>query len=69
MGLKSFWNNYKVLIVMGTSLGLIHAGWYHLKTNPLLRKQGGEYIPDPAIVAHVAPPPPSPQVPKPSKEK
>ncbi|KAJ8285049.1 hypothetical protein COCON_G00038990 [Conger conger] len=72
MGLKRLWNDYNVLIVMGPSLGLIHAGWYYLKSNPLLRKQREEYIPEPAIVAHVArslpkpnpqatpPPPPSP---------
>ncbi|KAK2817569.1 hypothetical protein Q5P01_025760 [Channa striata] len=26
MGLRAFWTNYKVLIVMGTGLGLIHWG-------------------------------------------
>uniref|UniRef100_A0A669DSH8 Uncharacterized protein n=1 Tax=Oreochromis niloticus TaxID=8128 RepID=A0A669DSH8_ORENI len=36
MGLRDLWSNYKVLIVMGTSLGLIHWGWYNLKGNPLL---------------------------------
>lgn len=38
MGLHIFWHNYKVLIVMGTGLGLIHWGWFNLKSNPLLHK-------------------------------
>ncbi|XP_071374508.1 uncharacterized protein [Centroberyx affinis] len=46
MGLRDFWRSYKVLIVMGTSLGLIHWGWYALKANPLLRKDRDEYIPE-----------------------
>jgi len=56
MGLREFWTNYKVLIVMGTSLGLIHWGWYNLKANPLLRKNREDYIPEPGIVAFVSPP-------------
>uniref|UniRef100_A0AAQ6IJB8 PNAS-117 n=1 Tax=Anabas testudineus TaxID=64144 RepID=A0AAQ6IJB8_ANATE len=56
MGLRTFWNNYKVLIVMGTSLGLIHWGWYNLKDNPLLHKPREEYVPEPGIVAYVSPP-------------
>uniref|UniRef100_A0A3B5K3J1 Uncharacterized protein n=1 Tax=Takifugu rubripes TaxID=31033 RepID=A0A3B5K3J1_TAKRU len=38
MSLRDIWKNYKVLIVMGSSLGLIHLGWYQLKANPLLHK-------------------------------
>ncbi|XP_071753070.1 uncharacterized protein LOC139909816 [Centroberyx gerrardi] len=56
MGLRDFWKSYKVLIVMGTSLGLIHLGWYALKANPLLRKDRDQYIPEPGIVAYVSPP-------------
>ncbi|XP_068582907.1 uncharacterized protein [Cebidichthys violaceus] len=56
MGLREFWHSYKVLIVMGTSLGLIHWGWYNLKANPQLRKVREEYIPEPGIVAYVSPP-------------
>lgn len=56
MGLRDLWSNYKVLIVMGTSLGLIHWGWYNLKGSPLLRKDGDEYIPEPGIVTYVSPP-------------
>lgn len=56
MGLRTFWENYKVLIVMGTSLGLIHWGWYNLKSNPLLHKPKEEYLPEPGIVAYVSPP-------------
>lgn len=32
------WRDYKVLIVMGSSLALIHAGWYQLKAHPHLYK-------------------------------
>uniref|UniRef100_A0A3Q2XT57 MFS transporter n=1 Tax=Hippocampus comes TaxID=109280 RepID=A0A3Q2XT57_HIPCM len=32
------WRDYKVLIVMGGSLALIHAGWYQLKARPHLYK-------------------------------
>ncbi|XP_070409714.1 uncharacterized protein [Nothobranchius furzeri] len=57
MGLRDFWQNYKVLIVMGTSLGLIHWGWYNLKSNPVLhRKEEEAYTPEPGIVAYVSPP-------------
>lgn len=56
MGLRQFWKNYKVLIVMGTSLGLIHLGWYNLKGNPLLQKNKENYVPEPGIVAFVSPP-------------
>lgn len=61
MGLQDFWRNYKVLIVMGSGLGLIHWGWFHLKSNPLLHKPRDDTVPEPAIVAYVsrpaAPPP------------
>lgn len=56
MGLQDLWRNYKVLIVMGTSLGLIHWGWYSMKTNPLLHKSREQYVPEPGIVAYVSPP-------------
>ena len=56
-GLKAFWKNYKVLIVMGTSLGLIHWGWYTVKSHPLLHKDRENYIPEPGIVTYVAPSP------------
>uniref|UniRef100_A0A3B4Z5D3 Uncharacterized protein n=1 Tax=Stegastes partitus TaxID=144197 RepID=A0A3B4Z5D3_9TELE len=68
MGLREFWHNYKVLIVMGTSLGLIHWGWHSLKTNPLLHKNRDDYIPEPGIVAYVSPPPPPPPA-APAKSK
>lgn len=56
MGLRDLWTNYKVLIVMGTGLGLIHWGWYNLKSNPTLHKKEEEYIPEPGIVTYVSPP-------------
>lgn len=56
MGLRDFWKNYKVLLVMVPSLGLIHWGWYNLKGNPLLHKAKDDYVPEPGIVAYVSPP-------------
>uniref|UniRef100_A0AAY4AMA3 Uncharacterized protein n=1 Tax=Denticeps clupeoides TaxID=299321 RepID=A0AAY4AMA3_9TELE len=32
----TLWRNYKVVIVMGSALGLVHWGWYWLKSSPLL---------------------------------
>lgn len=55
MGLQTIWNNYKVLIVMGTSLGLIHWGWYNVKSHPALHKNKQDYVPEPGIVAYVSP--------------
>lgn len=37
MGLKTFWNDNKVLIVMGISLGLVHWGWYYFKSSPIFK--------------------------------
>lgn len=68
MGLQTIWKNYKVLIVMGTSLGLIHFGWYNLKSNPMFHKEREEFIPVPGIVAHVSPPAAAPPAPT-SKSK
>ena len=53
MGLNQFWQNYKVLIVMGTSLGLIHWGWFNLKSSSALRSARDEFIPEPGIVTYV----------------
>lgn len=69
MGLRDLWSNYKVLIVMGTSLGLIHWGWYNLKGSPLLRKDGDEYIPEPGIVTYVSPPASALPSPPPAESK
>uniref|UniRef100_A0A8C5G1W8 Uncharacterized protein n=1 Tax=Gouania willdenowi TaxID=441366 RepID=A0A8C5G1W8_GOUWI len=58
MGIQTIWNNYKVLIVMGTSIGLIHWGWFHLKSNPLLHQHRAreEPPPEPGIISYVSPP-------------
>uniref|UniRef100_A0A8B9FTP1 Uncharacterized protein n=1 Tax=Amazona collaria TaxID=241587 RepID=A0A8B9FTP1_9PSIT len=37
MGLKTIWKDYKVLIVMGIGLGLVHWGWFHIKSSPLFQ--------------------------------
>ncbi|KAF4075377.1 hypothetical protein AMELA_G00233970 [Ameiurus melas] len=66
--LRSFWHNYKVLIVMGSGLGFIHWGWYTIKSNPLLRQNRDEYTPEPGIVSYVSPAP-LPPLPEPSKKK
>lgn len=67
MGLQEFWKSYKVLIVMGPSLGLIHWGWYTIQKNPLLHKSKEESIPEPWIVAYVSPPATTPPAPAKSK--
>uniref|UniRef100_A0A3Q3J089 Uncharacterized protein n=1 Tax=Monopterus albus TaxID=43700 RepID=A0A3Q3J089_MONAL len=56
MGLREFWHGYKVLIVMGTSLGLIHWGWYNLKGSPPLHNPEEADISEPGVVAHVTHP-------------
>ncbi|KAF3688149.1 hypothetical protein EXN66_Car003821 [Channa argus] len=56
MGLRAFWTNYKVLIVMGSGLGLIHWGWYNMRSNPLLHPPKEEYVPEPGIVAYASRP-------------
>uniref|UniRef100_A0A8B9H4M9 Uncharacterized protein n=1 Tax=Astyanax mexicanus TaxID=7994 RepID=A0A8B9H4M9_ASTMX len=56
-GLRRFWHNYKVLIVMGSGLGFIHWGWYHIKSSPLLHQNRNEYVPEPGIVSTVYTPP------------
>ncbi|XP_067421401.1 uncharacterized protein [Emydura macquarii macquarii] len=53
MGLKTIWKDYKVLIVMGTSLGLIHWGWFKIKSNPVFHTKKEDYIPEPGIVTYV----------------
>ncbi|XP_078505666.1 uncharacterized protein LOC144763698 [Lissotriton helveticus] len=53
MGLKDIWKNYKVLIVMGTGLGLVHWGWYNIKSNPLFHPKTENVITEPAIVTYV----------------
>lgn len=66
--LRSFWHNYKVLIVMGSGLGFIHWGWYTIKSNPLLRQNRDDSTPEPGIVSYVSPAP-LPPLPEPSKKK
>ncbi|MEE6474425.1 hypothetical protein FKM82_010378 [Ascaphus truei] len=53
MGLETIWKNYKVLIVMGTGLGLIHWGWYHVKINPIFHPNRKDFVPEPGIVSYV----------------
>lgn len=51
MGLKTFWNDNKVLIVMGTSLGLVHWGWYYLKSSPVFQVKTEDFVPESGILA------------------
>ncbi|XP_073195716.1 uncharacterized protein [Lepidochelys kempii] len=53
MGLKTIWKNYKVLIVMGASLGLIHWGWFNIKSNSIFQTKREDYAPEPGIVTYV----------------
>ncbi|XP_066170551.1 uncharacterized homolog, partial [Sylvia atricapilla] len=50
VGLKTFWNDNKVLIVMGTSLGLVHWGWCYLKSSPIFQVKTEDFIPEPGIL-------------------
>nr|DBA27101.1 TPA: hypothetical protein GDO54_011279 [Pyxicephalus adspersus] len=45
MGLTSVWKNYKVLIVMGTGIGLMHWGWYRMQSNPIFNPSGEIRVP------------------------
>ncbi|KAF0036936.1 hypothetical protein F2P81_009810 [Scophthalmus maximus] len=65
MGLRQFWRNYQVLIVMVPSLALVHWGWYNLKSSPLLRSPRDEFVPEPGIVTYVLNPPAAPVAPPP----
>ncbi|XP_071596378.1 uncharacterized protein [Heliangelus exortis] len=53
MGLKTIWKNYKVLIVMGTGLGLVHWGWFVIKSSPIFQIKPEDSVPEPEIVAYV----------------
>ncbi|XP_064503620.1 uncharacterized LOC128706665 homolog [Pseudopipra pipra] len=53
MGLKTIWKDYKVLIVMGTGLGLVHWGWFYIKSSPLFQVKTEDYVPEPGIVTYV----------------
>uniref|UniRef100_A0A8B9U8K9 Uncharacterized protein n=2 Tax=Anas TaxID=8835 RepID=A0A8B9U8K9_9AVES len=44
MGLKTFWKSYKVLIVMGTGLGLVHWGWFHIKSSPIFQVKTEDFV-------------------------
>lgn len=55
---------------MGTGLGLVHWGWYTIKSNPLFKKSREEYIPEPGIVSYISPSPQSlPPLPEPKKKR
>ncbi|XP_066466242.1 uncharacterized homolog [Tiliqua scincoides] len=53
MSLKSIWKNYRVLIVMGTGLGLVHWGWFNIKSNPIFQPKSEDYVQEPGIVTYV----------------
>ncbi|XP_068042185.1 uncharacterized protein [Anomalospiza imberbis] len=46
MGLKTFWKDNKVLIVMGASLGLVHWGWHYLKSSPIFQVKTEDFSPE-----------------------
>ncbi|XP_068865089.1 uncharacterized protein [Aphelocoma coerulescens] len=50
MGLKTFWKDYKVLIVVGAGLGLVHGGWLHMKSSPIFQVKTEDFVPEPGIV-------------------
>ncbi|KAK1803064.1 hypothetical protein P4O66_021589 [Electrophorus voltai] len=52
--LRTFWHRYKVLLVTGAGLGLVHWGWYSIKSSPLLQQKREACVPEPGLAAHVA---------------
>lgn len=50
MGLKTFWKDYKVLIVMGAGLGLVHWGWLYVKSSSIFQVKTEDFVPEPGIV-------------------
>ncbi|XP_060545315.1 uncharacterized LOC128706665 homolog [Pantherophis guttatus] len=53
MGLRDFWKNYRIFIVTGTGMVLIHWGWYKIKSNPLFQPKKEDYYEDSDIVRYV----------------
>ncbi|KAG8583989.1 hypothetical protein GDO81_008628 [Engystomops pustulosus] len=45
MGLQSVWKSYKVLIVMGAGLGVVHWGWYNMQYNSIFHPEGEGRLP------------------------
>ncbi|XP_056342344.1 uncharacterized LOC128706665 homolog isoform X2 [Oenanthe melanoleuca] len=50
MSLKTFWKDNKVLIIMGTGLGLVHWGWYYLKSSPIFQVKTENFVQEPGIL-------------------
>ncbi|XP_074065549.1 uncharacterized protein LOC141504445 [Macrotis lagotis] len=57
MSLKTFWRDYKVLLVMIPSIGLIHIGWKSIKNNPIFQTANvnEDSIPEPGNVTRMIP--------------
>ncbi|XP_062981401.1 uncharacterized LOC128706665 homolog [Elgaria multicarinata webbii] len=53
MGLKTIWKNYRVLIVMGTGLALVHWGWYNMKSSPIFHPKRDDLLPESGNVTYV----------------
>lgn len=53
MGLKTFWRDHRLLIVMIPSLALIHLGWYSIQGHPAFQPKREEIVPEPGIVTYV----------------
>uniref|UniRef100_A0A8D2J1G8 Uncharacterized protein n=1 Tax=Varanus komodoensis TaxID=61221 RepID=A0A8D2J1G8_VARKO len=53
MGLKTIWKNYKVFVVTGTGLVLIHWGWYNIKSSPIFQPTTEDLVPEPGTVTYV----------------
>uniref|UniRef100_A0A8D2K318 Uncharacterized protein n=1 Tax=Theropithecus gelada TaxID=9565 RepID=A0A8D2K318_THEGE len=46
MSLQNLWRDYKVLIVMVPLVGLIHLGWYRIKSSPVFQIPKNDDIPE-----------------------
>ncbi|XP_063172266.1 uncharacterized LOC128706665 homolog [Candoia aspera] len=53
MGLRNIWKNYRVFIVTGIGMVLIHWGWYKIKSNPLFQPKREDFVQEPDIVSYV----------------
>ncbi|XP_075420110.1 uncharacterized protein LOC142462276 [Tenrec ecaudatus] len=55
MSFQNFWRDYKVLVVMVPLIGLIHLGWYKIKSSPVFQIPNKDNIPEPDNLALLSP--------------
>ncbi|KAM9589512.1 uncharacterized protein ACIGJ3_000735 [Trichechus inunguis] len=55
MSFQNFWRDYKVLVIMVPLVGLIHLGWYRIKSSPTFQVPNKDNIPEPNNLALTSP--------------